>query len=63
MGFSFIETLIGILIVFSSILCFIKFPPKNIPADVTDAGVIYTILERVGQMCQFSIIILFYVFI
>ncbi|WP_010240085.1 hypothetical protein [Clostridium arbusti] len=63
MGFSFIGTLIGILIVLPSILFFVKFPPKNIPANLTNAGVIYTILERVGQMCQFSIIILFYVFI
>lgn len=50
MGFSFIGTLIGILILLPSILFFAKFPPKNMPADSTDPGLIYTILERVGQI-------------
>jgi hypothetical protein len=58
MGFSFIGTLIGILIVLPSILFFIKFPPKNIPADLTYAGVIYTILERVGQICCLTVLVM-----
>ena len=58
MGFSFIGTLIGILILAPSILFFIKFPPKNIPVDSTNPGVIYTILERIGQIGCLTVLVM-----
>ena len=50
MGFSFIGTFIGMLLLLPSILFFIKFPPKNIPHASTGVGVAYVILERIGQI-------------
>ena len=58
MGFSFIGTFIGTLILVPSILFFIKFPPKNIPADSTNTGVIYTILERIGQVGCLTVLVM-----
>lgn len=49
MGFSVIGTLIAIAIFIPNLLI-IKFPPNNAPKDLKDVGVIFTILERVGQV-------------
>lgn len=49
MGFSFIGLLIAIFIFFPNIL-FVIFPPKNIPDNLKDAGYIFTLLERIGQV-------------
>lgn len=49
MGFSFIGTLIAMIILAPSLLMII-FPPKNVPAGLKDAGTFYTFLERVGQL-------------
>ncbi|HEY4429765.1 MAG TPA: hypothetical protein VGN87_01880 [Paenibacillus sp.] len=49
MGFSFLGTLIALIILAPSLLM-IKFPPENVPAGVRDAGPVYTLLERAGQL-------------
>ncbi len=58
MGFSFIGTLIAILILLPSSLFFIRFPPKNIPADLTDLGGVYTVLERIGQVGCLTVLVM-----
>lgn len=55
MGFSLLGTLMALIILAPSLLI-IKFPPKNVPAGVRDAGPVYTILERLGQMGCISIL-------
>jgi len=49
MGFSLLGTLMALIILAPSFQM-IKFPPENVPADVRDAGTVYTIFERVGQL-------------
>lgn len=48
MGFSIIGLLIAIFIFLPNVL-FIIFPPKNVPVGLKDAGIIFTVLERIGQ--------------
>ena len=57
MGFSWIGSLMGIGLLLPSILFFIRFPPKNTPADLKDAGLLWTIFERAGQIGCFSILV------
>ncbi len=57
MGFSIIGLLIGISILIPNIL-FIIFPPKNVPEKLKDAGIIFTSLERIGEVgCLFILAI------
>lgn len=49
MGFSIIGTIIAIAIFIPNLLM-IKFPPNNAPKDLKDAGIIFTVLERIGQV-------------
>lgn len=49
MGFSLLGTLMALIILAPSLLI-IKFPPKNITIGVRDAGFVYILLERVGQL-------------
>ena len=49
MGFSIIGLLIAIFILIPNLL-FVIFPPKNIPDGLKDAGIIFTLLERIGQV-------------
>lgn len=57
MGFSFMGTLIAITILVPNLLL-IKFPPKNAPDNSKDIKIIFTILERIGQVaCIFLLII------
>ncbi len=49
MGFSLIGTLIAIAIFIPNLLI-VKFPPNNAPKDSKDAGIIFTALERIGQV-------------
>ncbi|MDH6429124.1 MULTISPECIES: hypothetical protein [Paenibacillus] len=49
MGFSLIGTLIAMVILAPSLLM-IKFPPDHVPSGLKDAGIVYTLLERVGQL-------------
>jgi hypothetical protein len=57
MGFSLVGTLIAIIILAPSLLM-IKFPPDNVPVGLRDAGPVYTILERLGQMGCISILVI-----
>ena len=49
MGFSIIGLLIAGFIFLPNLL-FIIFPPKNVPDGLKDAGIIFTVLERIGQV-------------
>jgi len=49
MGFSISGLLIA-AIIFAPNLVIIVFPPKNIPLELKDAGILFTILERIGQI-------------
>ncbi len=49
MGFSIIGLFISAVIFLPNLL-FIIFPPKNVPDGSKDAGVIFTVLERIGQV-------------
>ncbi|HBS45716.1 MAG TPA: hypothetical protein DEA91_16895 [Paenibacillus sp.] len=49
MGFSLLGTLMAFILLAPSLLM-IKFPPENVPSGVRDAGPIYTLLERAGQL-------------
>lgn len=49
MGFSIIGTMIAIAIFIPNLLM-IKFPPNNVPKDSKDVGIIFTVLERIGQV-------------
>ncbi|WP_238902047.1 MULTISPECIES: hypothetical protein [unclassified Clostridium] len=49
MGFSIAGTLIAIAIFIPNLLI-VKFPPNNAPKDSKDAGFIFTLLERIGQV-------------
>lgn len=49
MGFSIIGTIIAIAIFIPNLLM-IKFPPNKAPKDLKDAGIIFTVLERIGQV-------------
>jgi len=48
MGFSIIGLLLAVSIYLPNLL-FIIFPPKNVPDGLKDAGIIYTVLVRIGQ--------------
>jgi hypothetical protein len=48
MGFSIIGLLIAVFIFLPNVL-FIIFPPKNVPDGLKDAGIVFTVLERIGQ--------------
>ena len=49
MGFSPTGLLFSLLILAPNVLMLV-FPPLNIPAELGDAGMVYTALERVGQL-------------
>ncbi|WP_405175552.1 hypothetical protein MHI27_03145 [Paenibacillus sp. FSL H8-0261] len=49
MGFSLLGTLMALILLAPSLLM-IKFPPENVPSGLRDAGPIYTLLERAGQL-------------
>lgn len=49
MGFSLLGTLMALILLAPSMLM-IKFPPENVPAGVRDAGSVFIILERIGQL-------------
>jgi len=49
MGFSVIGFLIA-LSIFAPNLLMAIFPPINTPAELKDAGILFTLLERIGQV-------------
>lgn len=49
MEFSLMGTLIAIIIFALNFLA-VKFPPKNVTVGLKDAGIVFTILERIGQV-------------
>ncbi|MBY3622535.1 hypothetical protein HGO21_23730 [Acinetobacter sp. CUI P1] len=49
MGFSLLGTLMALILLAPSMIM-IKFPPENVPAGVRDAGSVFIILERIGQL-------------
>lgn len=49
MGFSLLGTLMALTLLAPSMLM-IKFPLENVPAGVRDAGSVFIILERIGQL-------------
>lgn len=57
MGFSMVGTVTAVLMLFPSIIFFIKFPPKNVPSDIKDAPTFFTILEKIGQASCFALMI------
>lgn len=56
MGFSLLGTILSLIILAPNLL-FIKFPPVNMPADIQDAGPVFTVLERVGQVGCVAILV------
>jgi len=58
MGFSLIGTVIVVLMLLPSIIFFSKFPPKNVPQDMKNAPVLFTIMERIGQIGCFTILVI-----
>lgn len=48
MGFSITGVLIAVFIFLPNVL-FIIFPPKNVPDGRMDAGIVFSVLERIGQ--------------
>lgn len=48
MGFSVIGTIIAAAMLLPNVL-FLFFPPQNVPQGKRDAGIFFTILERVGE--------------
>lgn len=57
MGFSLIGTLIA-LSIFAPNLLMIKFPPNHVPVHLTSEGLMYTLLERVGQVGCIGILVI-----
>ncbi|HYF76578.1 MAG TPA: hypothetical protein VD973_05580 [Symbiobacteriaceae bacterium] len=57
MGFSLIGTIIAVLMLLPSMIFFTKFPPRNVPAGLKDAPMLYTMLERAGQAGCFGLLI------
>lgn len=57
MGFSSIGLTI-ILIIFAPNLLYVKYSPKDIPNDLKDVSVFFTMLERGGQVAFFIILVL-----
>lgn len=57
MGFSLIGTLIAIS-VFAPNFLMIMFPPKNVPDHLKSEEMIYTILERIGQVGCIGILVI-----
>ncbi len=49
MGFSLTGLIIAATL-FAPNLLMLVFPPKNVPAGLKDAGVFFTVLERIGQV-------------
>lgn len=49
MGFSIIGLCIATFIFLPNLL-FIIYPPKNVPKELMDAGILFTVLERIGQV-------------
>lgn len=56
MGFSLIGSLIAIIILAPSMLMII-FPPEPFPVGLQDAGKIFTLLERAGQLGCIGILV------
>lgn len=48
MGFSIVGVVLAVAILLPNLLI-ILLPPKNVPADYKDAGLLFTVLERIGQ--------------
>jgi len=58
MGFSLTGLFVAISLLAPNLLMII-FPPINMPTELADAGVIFTVLERVGQVaCVVLLVIL-----
>jgi len=57
MGFSLIGFLIAISILAPNLLMII-FPPLNTPPELKDAGIIFTVLERIGQISCITLLII-----
>lgn len=56
MGFSLIGTILAMSI-FAPNLLMIKFPPKNVPNNIKNEGIIHTLLERIGQVGCIGILV------
>ena len=56
MGFSLLGSLIAIIILAPSMLMII-FPPEPFPVGLQDAGKIFTLLERAGQLGCIGILV------
>jgi hypothetical protein len=56
MGFSLVGFIIVVVIMIPNLL-YIKYPPKELPTDLKDVSILYTILERSGQGAFFIILI------
>ena len=57
MGFSITGLLFAIIILAPNLLM-IVLPPHNVPAELSDAGIVFTILERVGQIACLLILVI-----
>lgn len=57
MGFSVIGFILA-LCIFAPNLIMIALPPHNVPADLVDAGIMFTILERIGQISCLALLVL-----
>ncbi|MHB8063844.1 MAG: hypothetical protein ACYDG2_14625 [Ruminiclostridium sp.] len=57
MGFSIIGLLIAVFIFLPNLL-FMIYPPKNVPDELKDAGIIFTVLERIGQVACLVILVI-----
>jgi hypothetical protein len=58
MGFSFVGSVISILMLLPSIVFFTAFPPNNMPEGLREAPAVFTVLEKIGQAGCFGILIL-----
>lgn len=58
MGFSFFGLIIVILIIIPNIIYMLKFPPKNVPRNLIEPNIIYTILERTGQIGCLTLLVI-----
>lgn len=58
MGFSWLGTAISIVMILPSIIFFTAFPPVNMPEGLREAPVIFTILEKIGQVACFGLLAL-----
>lgn len=57
MGFSKLGFMIAVA-VFAPNLLMIIFPPRNMPAEIKDAGVLFTVFERIGQIACLTLLVI-----